>query len=76
MKFFSFLLAVFEPRSAVSSVRFYAFISLLVGSALAFVGMFRNEDLYALATLCSVFIGGAFGGSVWHKFAEKKAGKK
>ena len=53
-------------------IRLMSLISLLVASAIAFIGLYKNVDLGSLSTLCGVFLGAGFAGKVTQKFAEIK----
>lgn len=67
-----FAKAMFASKSEVSSMRVMCMFSLGIGSALATYGIVHDRDLSALAVLCSIFVGAAFGGKVGQKFAENK----
>lgn len=66
---------LFSADSGVSSMRIMAFVSLIVGSILAFIGVFKGSDLMGLATLCGVFVGSAFAGKAVQKASELKNGE-
>ena len=67
----NFFKKVLSENTEVSAMRLMSFISLLVASALAFIGMYKGVSLDALATLCGVFLGAGFIGKASQKFAEK-----
>ena len=71
-----FLRDMFSEQSNISSMRVMSMIALLVSSYLAIYGIDSKADLNALAVLCSVFLGAAFGGKVAQKFAETKPDKE
>lgn len=71
-----FLKALFSSKSEVSSMRVMCMVSLALGGGIAVYGIVKDRDLSALAVLCSVFVGAAFGGKVGQKFAEKPASQE
>lgn len=66
------LLKLLSQSSGVSAMRVMSFISLLSGIIIAFVGVYENKDLSALAVLVGVFVGSAFAGKAVQKFSEAK----
>lgn len=46
-------------------------MSLFIGGSIAYVSLFENRDLAAASPVIGIFVGAAFGGKVWQKFAEK-----
>ena len=44
--------------------------SLLTGAVLAFLTLYKGENLNNSATVIGIFVGAAFGGKVWQKYAE------
>lgn len=60
----------FSENTGVSSMRLMSMISLLVASAIAFIGLFKGSDLANLSILSGVFLGGSFGGKVMQKRSE------
>jgi uncharacterized membrane protein YiaA len=67
-----FLSKMISESNDVSAMRIMSAFSLLVGSAIAIVGLYMQKDLNQLSTLCMVFVGAAFGGKVAQKFGENK----
>lgn len=67
---FDIIKKAFGEGSEVSMMRVMALGSLLVGSALAVIGLFRGSDLTGLAALSGVFVGSAFAGKVMQKKSE------
>lgn len=67
---FKFLKLLFSDNSDISMMRFMCLVSLFLGGGIACYGISHGQDLNALAILCSVFVGAAFGGKVGQKFAE------
>ena len=67
-----FIKKLLSERSQYSSMRLMSILSLLVASALAFIGLHKGVDLGSLATLCGVFLGAGFVGKATQKFAENK----
>jgi uncharacterized membrane protein YfcA len=52
-----------------------SFLALVAGVCLAFYGIHKGVDPYALSALCGVFIGGAFGERALRKRRESQACK-
>lgn len=69
MNFFKKLIS---EDTGVSSLRFMSITSLFVGSSIAYITLFLGKDLANASPVIGIFIGAAFGGKVWHKYAEKK----
>lgn len=68
----NFLFKLFSEKNEVSCMRVMSMLSLLVGSAVAFYSQYKNCDLGAATPVISIFVGAAFGGKVWQKYAENK----
>ncbi len=67
---------LFSESSGVSMNRVMSFISLLVGCAVAFVGLSRMPiDYSGISLLVSVFLSAAFGGKVMQKRIEASGAK-
>lgn len=71
----SFLKGLFSDNGEVSMMRVMSLIALLIGGALALIGLYLNKDLNQLSMLAGTFVGFAFGGKVGQKFAEIKTPK-
>jgi hypothetical protein len=69
MNFFKKLLS---ENNEVSCMRLMAIISLFVGSSIAYIALYKNCDLTSSAPTISIFVGAAFGGKIWQKYAEVK----
>lgn len=61
-----------SEQGSVSCMRFLSVFSLAVGSVIGVYGIIHCNDLYAVAALCSVFVGSAFGGKILQKKSEVK----
>lgn len=72
MNFFQRLLS---DDSDVSCMRLMSLISLFIGGSIAYVSLFENRDLSEASPTIGVFVGAAFGGKVWQKYAERKDDK-
>lgn len=46
-------------------------ISLFVGASIAYLSIFKGCALDSATPAIGVFVGAAFGGKVWQKYAEK-----
>lgn len=70
------LKALFSEQSGVSMMRVMSIISLLVGCAVAFVGLNKMPvDYSGISLLVSVFLSAAFGGKVMQKRIEVNGAK-
>jgi hypothetical protein len=69
------ILAILKEQSGVSAMRAMSLISLFLGSLIALIAVYRNCDLNGSVPMVSIFIGSAFGGKVWQKYAEKEKKK-
>ena len=69
MKFFREILS---ESAGASSMRIMALTSVFIAGGLAFYGMYKNINPVQLSALCSVFLGGGFGGKVLQKKEEKR----
>ena len=67
-----FLLDLLDERTHLSSMRFMAIISLLIGGIIAGIGMYKCTDLSGTTMLVGVFVGAAFTGKVMQKNTEIK----
>jgi len=67
----TFIKNMLSSSTEVSAMRVMSFIALFIAGYLAVHGMNTGRDLNALAVLCTVFAGAAFGGKIAQKFAEK-----
>lgn len=70
-----FLEKLFSSTSDVSSMRVMGFFSLIIGSVIAFIGVFKGLELMGLSTLVGVFVGSAFAGKAIQKASELKHGE-
>jgi uncharacterized membrane protein YiaA len=70
-----FIKALFSESPDVSSIRFMAISALLIGGAVAFLGIYLNKDLNQVSFLAAVFVTAAFGGKVGQKIFESKEKK-
>lgn len=64
------LTKLLSSGSGVSMMRGMSAVSLLVGCAIAFIGLYMRLDLLSLSALCAVFVGAAFTGKVAQKKVE------
>jgi uncharacterized membrane protein YiaA len=65
----------FFKSNTSPAMRVMSFVALVAGVCLAFYGIYKGVDPYALSALCTVFVGGAFGERAWRKHRENQACK-
>jgi hypothetical protein len=71
-----FLMDLFSENGAISMMRVMSLIALLIGGALAFVGLSKLPvDYSGISILVSVFLSAAFGGKVLQKRIEVNGAK-
>ena len=70
-----FVKQLFSSESGVSAMRVMGTYSLIIGSILACIGLYKGSDLVGLSALVSVFVGSAFAGKVLQKVQELKSGE-
>jgi len=63
---------ILSENPDASCMRLMALLSLVIGGAIAFIGLYRGTDITGLSLLCGVFVGSAFGGKVWQKSVEAR----
>lgn len=69
----SFFQKLLSESGDVSCMRLMSLLSLLVGAALALYCLHKGTDIAGATPVISVFVGAAFGGKVWQKYAETAA---
>lgn len=62
--------AMFSEEAQVSSMRVMSFLSLLAGVGIAFYSFTSGCKVTEATTMVAIFVGAAFGGKVWQKYAE------
>ena len=65
-----FLKRILSQNHETSCMRLMSLISLTVGSLLAFGTLIKGDNLNNSASVIGIFVGAAFGGKVWQKYAE------
>lgn len=68
----NFFEKLFSEKSDISCMRFMSVLSLVVGSAIAFISLAKGNNLSNDSSTIAIFVGAAFGGKVGQKFAEGK----
>lgn len=71
----NFLERLLSNDSGLSALRFMSLVSLFIAGSITYIAIFMNKDLRDISTLVAIFVGAAFGGKVWQKYAENKTVK-
>jgi hypothetical protein len=69
------LIAILKEQSGVSAMRVMSLLSLTTGAIIALIAVYRNCDLNGSVPMVTIFVGAAFGGKVWQKYAEVEKSK-
>jgi hypothetical protein len=64
--------AIFQANSDVSSMRVMSMVSLLTASYIGIAGLYEGKNLAELSILCGAFLSGAFGAKYMQKTLEVK----
>lgn len=66
----NFLSKLFSDSGDVSAMRIMSMFSLAVGASIAFISLYKNNQVGEAAPAIGIFVGAAFGGKLGQKYME------
>lgn len=66
---------ILDEKSGISCMRLMSLLSLSIAGVISFIEVYRDCTLQDSMGTIGIFVGAAFGGKVWQKYAEVSGSK-